>query len=102
MKWDIDEKLAQLENDTGAAGTMITRCIMDVDLMTREGVKPTAAQRERGHGNIWCIAVGRALMPKAMFYGQTIRTAFLKALKTAKSRKGLRTPWGEKIELRAS
>lgn len=98
MKWNIDREILKLEPE-GAAGTMINRVLMDVKLFKESGIKPTPAQLERGHGHVWCIALGKVLMPKAFFYGHTIREAFLKARKAAKAGK-LFAPWGEKVEVR--
>lgn len=94
MRWNIDKELAQFEPET-AAGTSITRIIMDLTMMKREGITPTAAQIERGTGVIWCLGIGYCYSPKAFFYAQTIRSAFLKARRAAKAKQlAVHTPWG--------
>jgi len=94
MKWNIDCEIAKLEPST-APGTQINRVLADVASMKNFGVKPTPAQIDRGHGNIWVVALGYSYMPKAFFYGHTIREAFLKARKAAKQSKlAKHTPWG--------
>ena len=49
----------------------------------------------KGCGTIWVVGLGFIHEPKAFFYAQTIRKAFLKARKAYKaSRLAEHTPWG--------
>ncbi len=95
--WNIDKAIAKLE-PTSAPGTSITRVYMDVAVMEKYGVKPTEEQIARGSGNVWCVALGYSYAAKAMFYGQTIRGAYLRAKKAVEAGKpdelAKRTPWG--------
>jgi hypothetical protein len=94
MKWDIDRELRRLEPET-AAGTTINRVLMDVASMKRNGVEPTAEHLANGCGTIWVVGLGFIQEPKAFFYAQTIRKAFLKARQAYKaSRLAEHTPWG--------
>jgi hypothetical protein len=96
-KWDIDKALQKLE-PIRAAGTMIERAMVEVDVMKTKGVKPTPLQVEKGYGMLWCVGLGIMGMPKAFFYGQTIRQAFLRARKAAKTDKLAEyTPWGSQV-----
>jgi hypothetical protein len=99
MKWDIDTELLKLEPET-IAGTQIVRVYMDVSIMLKEGLRPTPAQKERGAGLVWSIALGQIRMPKAFFYGQTIRQAFLRACKAMRKPRALLSPWGDVIKVR--
>ncbi len=93
MKWDIDREIAALEPDF-LKGTTISRILMEVGSMKRDGVKPTPEQVERGHGTVWCLGLGQQHLAKAWFYGQTIREAFLKARKAHReNRLTEHTPW---------
>jgi hypothetical protein len=93
-KWDIDNLLRKLEPEYGA-GTSLERVVMDFEVLKKEGLKPTEAQLKRGTANVWCLGLGFLGMPKAFFYGQTIRQAFLRARKAAKANKLAEyTPWG--------
>lgn len=94
MKWDIDRELRRLEPET-AAGTTINRVLSDLAAMKRHGVEPTPEQVAKGCGTIWVVGLGFIHEPKAFFYAQTIRKAFLKARKAYKaSRLAEHTPWG--------
>jgi hypothetical protein len=94
MKWDIDRELRRLEPEQ-AAGTSVNRVLMETASMIRLGVEPTAQQEQKGCGTIWVVALGFLHEPKAFFYAQTIRAAFLKARKAYKmSRLDEHTPWG--------
>ncbi len=94
MKWDIDRELSRLEPET-AAGTTIQRVLMEVATMVRHGVEPTPLQKQRGFATVWVVGLGFLNEPKAFFYAQTIRKAFLKARKAYKaSRLAEHTPLG--------
>jgi len=94
MKWDIDRELRRLEPET-AAGTTINRVLADIASMKQHGVEPTPAQLANGCGTIWVVGLGFIHQPKAFFYAQTIRKAFLKARQAYKaSRLDEQTPWG--------
>jgi Asp-tRNA(Asn)/Glu-tRNA(Gln) amidotransferase A subunit family amidase len=94
VKWDPDKALAALE-PSSCPGTGFTRLHLPVSFMTTVGLKPTAAEVERGGTNAWCLSIGYAYAPKAFFYGRTMRDTFLKARRAVKG-KALRTftPWG--------
>ena len=81
MKWDIDKAIKSFEAPGLAPGTTITRTLMDVEIMKREGLKPTADHIKNGQGMVWSVAIGRMGLPKVFFYGLTIRAAFLRAKK---------------------
>lgn len=67
---------------------------LDLDRWKKLGIKPTEAQLKAGCANIWCVAIGYSYAAKAFFYGQTIREAFLKARRAAKSNElAKHTPW---------
>jgi len=93
-KWNIDKSIVRLEPDS-APGTSIERVLMDTGVMKTRGLKPTSKQSLEGQGVVWCMGVGFLGQPKAYFYGQTIREAFLRARKAAKKdRLAEHTPWG--------
>ena len=99
MKWDIDKEIAKME-PASMPGTSFSRALLELDIMKREGVRPTAKQKERGLGWVWCLSIGQTHMAKAFFYGQTMRQAFLKAKKVIKARKGqLQGAWGTAISI---
>jgi hypothetical protein len=94
MKWDIDRELRCLEPET-AKGTTIQRLLVGIDFMERHDIKPTAAEIANGCGMIWSVGLGFSHQPKAFFYAQTIRKAFLKARRAYKAnRLDKHTPWG--------
>jgi len=80
VTWDIDEAVRELE-ERGSTGTSITRILMDLQLIQKEGLVPTPHQLERGHGLVWGFAVGGISLPKLFAYGQTIHEAYLNAMK---------------------
>lgn len=79
MKWDIDKALKALELEYIVPGTSFSRVLLDVGLMEREGMKPTAKEKEDRSIRAWCFGIGRLLEAKEFFYGRTIREAYLKA-----------------------
>jgi len=83
MLWDIDAEIEKIEAKlkTSVPGTALTRCCMDVNLMKKEGLRPTADYMERGHGMVWSLAVGVMSLPKRFFYGHTIREVVRQARK---------------------
>jgi hypothetical protein len=106
MKWDIDKALEVLEPMT-LKGTSIQRCLVGVELLgVKAGatpyqepyrhIKPTSEEVARGHVTLWSLGVGYASMPKAFFYGRTIREAYLQAFRAMKtSTLAKHTPWGK-------
>ena len=105
-RWDIDRDLRLLEPDT-LKGTSLQRILVDTKLITNPMAKSeTARRRDFGHIRLtrkelteqsimlWCLGVGYAGMPKAFFYGTTIRQAYLEARKAVKLQKlAQHTPW---------
>jgi len=127
VKWNIDKALVPLEHEV-LPGTSISRVLLDLTCMKREGVPPTSKQREaqelvdqglqpqgwadRETSTVWCLAVGQQHGPKAFFYGHTIREAYMRArraLRAAerqarrkKTQARLAGAWGSEIEVRAA
>lgn len=94
MRWDPDRELAKFEPER-CRGTSFTRVYLSADLFEQYKVKLTPQQVERGGGDVWCLSLGLSYAPKAFFYGQTMREAFLKARKAAKKEElAAHTPWG--------
>jgi hypothetical protein len=82
MKWDIDKALGTLELET--PGTTAQRVIMSASLMKQHKLRVSKDDLERGSRIIWCLALGPLHLPKASFYGITIREAYLTARRFVK------------------
>ncbi len=103
-KWDIDKSLKGMEPES-CPGTTIQRVLLDVKLLTNPETKllygkivPTPAEVQQGCLNVWSVGIGFSYEPKAVFYGRTIREAFLQARRTVKLGKLDRhTPWGRQV-----
>ena len=77
---DIDKEILSLEPEH-LAGTIISRVLVGVDIMNREGLVPSSKQYLEGGGIVWVLGVGRLNQPKAYFYGHTIEDAVTRAKK---------------------
>ena len=85
MKWDIDKALKELESPV-CPGTSITRVLMDIKLLEKNGIKVSPKEIDgRESVQVWCLGLGILLEPKVFVYSTTIRGAYLKARKVLKT-----------------
>jgi hypothetical protein len=86
MKWDIDKALRELEGP--CPGTTVSRVLMSVELLERNGIKLTPKEiNGRESVLVWCLQLGVLLEPKVFIYSMTIRGAYLRARKVLKANK---------------
>lgn len=101
--WNVDSRIERLEGiipsactqrgTTSAPGTAITRVSMDTSLAEEYGIELTEEDEDphlphnyhlsrfKESIMVWCLSVGVMRMPKAFYYGRTIRECVEKAEK---------------------
>ena len=85
--YDVDIAVISLERGQTVPGTSIVRIMMDTNQLVEKGLAPI---HEGETHMVWGVGVGRLMMPKAFYYGHTIKQAVEQALKGGRNAKELK------------